>query len=161
MLNSSPPIPVNKGSAVTVTSLLLFSRSVVSDSVTPWTAARQASLSFTNYLQEFAQTQVHWVSDAIQPSHPLSPPSPALNLSQYQDLFQWVSSSNQVGQSTEASVSASVLPMNIQGWFPLGLASLISLLWLSLGNRIIAGVIELRWCHPGFEWALLQRLVAS
>ena len=44
-------------------------------------------------LLEFAQTHVHWVSDAIQPSHPLSPAScPALNLSQHQDLFQWVGS---------------------------------------------------------------------
>ena len=41
--------------------------------------------------EEFAQTHVHWVSDAIQTSHPLSPPSPpALNLFQHQDLFQWV-----------------------------------------------------------------------
>ena len=47
-------------------------------------------------LLEFAQTYVHWVSDAIQPSHPLSPPSPpALNLSQQQGLFQWVGSSHQ------------------------------------------------------------------
>ena len=49
------------------------------------------------YLLEFAQTHVHWVSDAIQPSHPLSPPSPpALNLSQNQGLFQWVGSLHQV-----------------------------------------------------------------
>ena len=42
-----------------------------------------------HYLQEFAQTHVHSVSDAIQPSHPLSPPSPpALELSQHQALFQ-------------------------------------------------------------------------
>ena len=42
-------------------------------------------------LPEFSQTQVHWVGDAIQPSHPLSPPSPlALNLSQHRHLFQWV-----------------------------------------------------------------------
>ena len=42
-------------------------------------------------LPEFAQTHVHWVSDAIQPSHPLPPPSPlALNLSHHQGLFQWV-----------------------------------------------------------------------
>ena len=42
-------------------------------------------------LQEFAQTHVHWVGDAIQPSHPLSPPSPpAFSLSQHQGLFQWV-----------------------------------------------------------------------
>ena len=46
-----------------------------------------------HYLPEFAQTHVHWVDDAIQPSHPLSPPSPpALNLSQHQGLFQWVGS---------------------------------------------------------------------
>ena len=55
----------------------------MSDSVTPWTAAHQASLSFA--ILEFAQTYVHWVSDAIQSSHPLLPPSPpALNLFQYQ-----------------------------------------------------------------------------
>ena len=50
-----------------------------------------------HYLSEFAQTHVHWVSDAIQPSHPLSPPSPpALSPSQHQGLFQWVSSLHQV-----------------------------------------------------------------
>ena len=47
-------------------------------------------------LPEFTQTHVHWVGDAIQPSHPLSAPSPpAFNLSQHQGLFQWVSSSHQ------------------------------------------------------------------
>ena len=52
----------------------------------------------------------------------LLPPSlPALNLSQHKDLFQWVSSSQQV-----AKASASVLPMNMQDWFPLGLPGLIS-----------------------------------
>ena len=45
---------------------------------------------------ELTQTHVHWVSDAFQPSHPLSSPSPpALNLSQHQGLFKWVSSSHQ------------------------------------------------------------------
>ena len=43
---------------------------------TPWIAAHQASLSITLQLPEFTQTHVHWVSDAIQPSHPLSSPSP-------------------------------------------------------------------------------------
>ena len=48
-------------------------------------------------LPKLAQTQVHEVSDPIQPSHPLSSPSPpAFNLSQHQGLFQWVSSSHQV-----------------------------------------------------------------
>ena len=50
-------------------------------------------------LREPAQTHVHWVSDAIQPSHPLSSPSPpALNLSQNQGVFQWVTSSHQVAK---------------------------------------------------------------
>ena len=71
-----------------------------------------------HYLLKFSQTHVHWVSDAILPSHPLlSPSPPALNFSQHQGLFQWVGSSQSIG----ASASASVLPMNIQGWFPLGL----------------------------------------
>ena len=47
-------------------------------------------------LPEFTQTHVHWISDAIQPPHPLSSPlSPAFNLCQNQGLFQWVSSSHQ------------------------------------------------------------------
>ena len=55
--------------------------------------------SVLHYLLERAQTCVHWVDDAIQPSHPLSPsPHPALSLSQHQDLFQWVSSSHQVAK---------------------------------------------------------------
>ena len=52
-------------------------------------------------LLEFAQTQVHWIGDAIQPSHPLSPSSPVLNLSQRQRLFQWISSSHQVAKLSE------------------------------------------------------------
>ena len=53
-------------------------------------------------LPESTQTHVHWVSDAIQPSHPLSSPSPpVLNLSQHQGLFQWVSSLHQVAKVLE------------------------------------------------------------
>ena len=53
-------------------------------------------------LPEFTQIHVHWVSDAIQPTHPLSSPSPPdLNLSQHQGLFQWVSSSHQVAKVLE------------------------------------------------------------
>ena len=59
-----------------------------------------------HYLLEFAQTHVHWVGDAIKPSHPLlSPSPPALNLSQHQGVFQWVDSSDQrIGASASASV---------------------------------------------------------
>ena len=53
-------------------------------------------------LLEFTQTCVHWVSDAIQPSHPLSYPAPpTFSLSQHQGLFQWLSSSHQVAKVLE------------------------------------------------------------
>ena len=53
-------------------------------------------------LPEFTQTHVHWVGDAIQPSHPLSSPSPpAPNPSQHQSLFQWVNSSHEVAKVLE------------------------------------------------------------
>ena len=59
-------------------------------------------LPVQHQLPEHTQTHVHWVSDTIQPSHPLSSPSPpALNLSQHQGLFQWVSSSHQVAKVLE------------------------------------------------------------
>ena len=55
-----------------------------------------------HYLPEFPQTHVHWVDDAIQPSHLLSSPSPpALNLSQHQSLFQWVGSLHPVAKVLE------------------------------------------------------------
>ena len=77
---------------------------------------------------ELAQTHVHQVDDAIQPSHPLwSTSPPAFNLSQHQGLFKWISSLHQVAKVIGASASASVLPMNIQDWFPLRLIGLISL----------------------------------
>ena len=80
-------------------------------------------------LLEPTQTHVHWVGDAIQPSHPLlSPSPPAFNLSQHQGLFQWVSSSHQMAKVFGASASASIFPMNIQVWFPLGWTGLTSLL---------------------------------
>ena len=75
---------------------------------------------------EFTQTHIHWVSDAIKPSHPVwSPFPPAFSLSQHQGLFKWVSSSHQVAKGP---ASASVRPMNIQDWFPLGWTGWISLL---------------------------------
>ena len=58
-----------------------------------------------HYLLELAQTHVHWVGDAIQPSHPLPPPSPpALNLSQHQGLFQWLASLHHVAEVLELQV---------------------------------------------------------
>ena len=78
-----------------------FSRSVMSDSLRPHEPqhARPLCLSPTPGVRP---NHVHCVGDAIQPSHPLSSPSPpALNLSQHQGLFQWVSSSHQVAKGLE------------------------------------------------------------
>ena len=62
-------------------------------------------------LPEFTQTHVHWVSDAIQPSHPLSSPSPPpFNLSQNQGLFRWISSLHQVAKYW--SFNFSISPSN-------------------------------------------------
>ena len=64
-----------------------------------------------HYLSEFAQTHVHWVDDAIQPYHPLPPPSPlALNLSQHQSLFQWVDFLHQVAKVLELQLQLSISP---------------------------------------------------
>ena len=64
---------------------------------TSWTAARQA-FPVLHCVPEFAQTHVHWVSDAIKPSQPLLPPPLALNLSQHQGIFQWVGSLHQLAK---------------------------------------------------------------
>ena len=79
-------------------------------------------------LLEFTQTHVHWVSDAIQPAHP---PLPLLLLpSVFPSIrvFSFESTLRIRGPKYGVSVSASVLPMNIQGWFPLGWIDWISLL---------------------------------
>ena len=88
-------------------------------------------------LQEFTQTHVHRVSDAIQPSHPLSsssPPDP--NPSQQQSfpmsqLFAWG------GQSTAVSALASFLPKNTQGWSPLEWTD-----WISLQSKGLSRVFS-------------------
>ena len=73
-----------------------------------------------HHLPEVAQTHVHWVGDAIQPSRPLASPSPpAFNLSQHQGFFPMSQLFTSGGWSI--GTSASVLPMNIHGWFLLGL----------------------------------------
>ena len=78
-----------------------FSRSVVSNSLQLHDHSTPG-LPFHHQLPESTQTHVKWVGDAIQPSHPQSSPSlPALNLSQHQGLFKWVSSLHQVAKVLE------------------------------------------------------------
>ena len=89
-------------------------------------------------LPEFTQTHAHRVGDAIQPSHSLSSPSlPTFNLSQHQGLFKWESSSLSGGQSIGVSASTSVLPMNIQDRFPLGLTG-----WIALQSKGLSRVFS-------------------
>jgi len=79
-----------------------------------------------DYLLQFSQSHVHWVSDAIQPSHPLSPPSPfAFNLSFNKSLFQWVSFSHQVAKVLELLHQSFQWIFRVD--FLLGLTGLISL----------------------------------
>ena len=80
------------------------------------------------YLPKIVQTHAHWVNDAIQPVHPLLSPSPLAPQSfPASGSFPVSRLFTSGGQNTSASASASVLPMNIQDWFPLGLTGLISL----------------------------------
>ena len=90
-------------------------------------------------LPEFTQTHVHWVSDAIQPSHPLlSPSPPTFNLSQHQARsFQMNQFFTSGDQSIGVSASASVLPMNIQDWFPLGWTG-----WISLQSKTVRDLLQ-------------------
>ena len=78
-----------------------FSHSVVSTLCDPMNCS-MSGLPNHHQLPDSTQTYVHWIGDAIQPFHPLSSPSPpALNLSQHQSLFKWVSSSHEVAKVLE------------------------------------------------------------
>ena len=111
----------------------LFRCSVVSNSLQP-NGLQHARLHVLHYLPEFAQTHVHWVSDAIQPAHPLLPPAPpAFNHSPHQGFFPISQLLVSGGQSIGASISASVLPVkrSLQTFHPLGTASRFGLWFYS------------------------------
>ena len=94
-------------------------------------------------LPESTQTLVHWDGDAIQPSHPLlSPSPPSFSLSQHQGFFQMSQFFASGGQSIGVSASASVLPMNIQDWFPLGWTG-----WISLQSKGLSRVFSNTTCQ--------------
>ena len=110
----------------------------------PWTAALQASLSIINSWSLLKHVS-NWVSDAIQPSHPLSSPSPAVNLSQHQGLFTGVSSSIRWLKSKVLEFQLQHQwswmniqhPMNIQDWFPLVWTG-----WISLQSKGLSRVFS-------------------
>ena len=100
------------------------------------------SFAVLHHLLELSQTHVHWVGDVIQPSRPLlSCSPPAFSPSQHLGLFSWVGFSSDHfasdGQNIGASASASVPPMNIQDWFPLGLTG-----WISLQSKGLSWVFS-------------------
>ena len=112
-------------------------------------------------LPESTQTHVHWVSDAIHPSHPLPSPSPpAFSLSQHQGLFKWVSSSHQVAKVLEFQLQN---PGTKRGqkcptlYFPLSCSRLHSKTKKS--KYQYTAVCLTNWRH--YECSILYKMVAS
>ena len=137
--------------------LLWFSHSVVSDSVTPWTAACQASLSITNSqsllkLMSIELVTPPTISSSVVPfsSCPQSFPASGSFL-----MSQLLASG---GQSIRASASASVIPMNIQDWFPLGVTDLISAVQGTLKSLLQnhSSKASIFWCSAFFTVQLLH-----
>ena len=119
--------PVCKGTKTFVYVSSVQSLSHVRLFVTPWTAAHQASLSITN--SQSLLKLVHWVCDAIQTiSSSVVPFSSCLQSFPASGSFPMSQFFTSGGQSIGISASTSVLPMNIQDWFPLGWTGWISLL---------------------------------
>ena len=103
-----------------------------------------------HHLPKLTQIHVHRVSDAIQPLHPLSSPSPpAFNLSILAASGSFLMNQffTSDGQSIGVSASASVLPMNLQGWFPLEWTG-----WISLQSKTLSRVFSNNtvWKHQFF-----------
>ena len=109
-------------------------------------------------LLELAQSHVYQVSDAIQPSHPLSSPSSRLQSFPASGSFPMSQLFPSGGQSIVASATISALPMNIQDWFPLGLTSLVSLQSKGLSG-IVSNIIVL-W-HPLAQFKNISSLSLS
>ena len=112
--------------------LLLFSHQIVSSSLWPH-GLQYGTLPVPHHLPEFVQVHVHWIGDAIQPSHPLSSSSPpTFNLSQHQGLFQWLGFSHQVAKVLQLQLqhlACFSIPANeYSGLISLRLTGLISLL---------------------------------
>ena len=105
------------------------------------------------HLLKFVQTHIHWVGDAIQPSHPLlSTSPPALNLSQCQDLFQWVSSLHQMAKVVELQLQHQSFQWIFRVDF-LWLTALISLLSKRLSRVFSSNTI---WMHQFFYMVQLS-----
>ena len=129
-----------------------------------------------HYLPEFTHTHVHWVGDAIQPSHPLSlSPLPASSVTVSSSCLQNFPASGSFPMSwlfisggQNSGASSLVLPINIQGWFPLGLIYMcvcvcvcvcIPYIWnTTQWNTTQPGKKRMKFCHlqqHGWTWRVL------
>ena len=99
-----------------------------------------------HHLLELAQPHVQWVNDAIQPSCPLSSPSPALNLYQHQSLFQWVGSLHEVAKVLELQLQYISLSNEYSEW-------IYTFLWSSLTNSSSSHCPS---CQLTLKWAILS-----
>ena len=98
---------------------------------------QHAGLPVHHLLPEFTQTHVHWVGDAIQPSHPLHPLLLLPSIFPRNRVFSNESSFASGSQSIGVTASISVLPMNIQDWYPLGWTG-----WISLQSKGLSRVFS-------------------
>ena len=129
---------------------LLFSHLVMSNSETPMDYSR-SGLPVPRHLLESAQGHVHCFGDTIQPSHSLLLPSIFLSIRSF-PMSQLLPSG---GQIIGAPISASVLPMSIQGWFPSRLTGLISLHHSSKANSVVlCAMPSLRSSSHNHTWPL-------
>ena len=112
-----------------------------------------------HHLPGLAQVYVHCISDAIQPSHPLTPPSPsALNLSQHQGLFQWVSCSRQMTKILELQLQHQSFQQVFRVDFPYDW-----LVWSLVVQGAFRSLLQhysskalILWCSAFFTVQLLQ-----
>ena len=112
---------------------------VAQSCLTLWDPLNRSTPSLSVHLQhpEFTQTHVHWVGDAIQPSHPVIPFSSCPQSFPASGSFPMSQLFASGGQITGVSASASVLPMNIQDWSPLGWMG-----WISLQSKGLSRVFS-------------------
>ena len=119
-------------------SSLLVQLSSVAQSYLTFCSPMDCSMSgfpVHHQLPELTQTHVHSIGNAIQPSHPLSSPSPAFSLFQHQGLFKWVSSSYQVAKVLEFQLQQQSFQWIFR--FPLGLTG-----WISLQSKGLSRVFS-------------------
>ena len=119
-----------------VPSSVQLSRSVVSSSFQPH-ESQHTRPPVHHQFPEFTQTHVHWVGESIQPSHPVIPFSSYPKSFPESGSFQMSQLFASGGQSIGVSASTSVLPMNIQDWFPLGWIG-----WIALQSKGLSRVFS-------------------